>query len=181
MDEHDVAENLAGTDNDMYDEPSIDMDAVSVLAEHIAVESDRLADLKSEHTRGCEALKQAKTDLYDMGVASGIMKFTTVNGLSISLNIKTKYGRGRGVDDDTIFMFLRANNLGDIIKETIHHGTLNSAMKEFIEAGGVIPNVNTIDKDGNEGNGPAINNWEEKGCRMNNYGKFLLGLAKKGE
>ena len=176
LEEHAIAEGLAGTDDDIYggDDDLFDMEAATTLGEHIAIETVACEELKSEHSRRVEQLKQAKEDLYNRAKAAGMEKFTTTGGLSLSLSLKTKYGKGKGVNDDQLFGFLRGANMGDIIKETVHHGTLGSAMKEFVESGGEFPDVATFDKEGNESNGPVINTWDEKGVRLNNKGKFVI-------
>jgi hypothetical protein len=187
MEEHAIAEDLAGQDDDMYGGGgTVDKAALSKLAEYICIESDAVSNLLAEHTRRNEALRQAKTDFYDMCVEAGHGKFDTIagphtfGGLSITPNITDKYGRGTGVEDDTMFEFLRANGLGDLIKEKVHHSSLHKPMRVFVEQGGKIADVTTTDRDGNEGTGPVINYWQEKGCRLNNKGKFLLSIAQAG-
>ena len=41
--------------------------------------------------------------------------------------------------EEQFFNWLREHNHGDIIKETVHHGTLKSWAKEQIENGGELP------------------------------------------
>jgi predicted nuclease with TOPRIM domain len=41
--------------------------------------------------------------------------------------------------EQEFFDWLRANNQGDIIKETVHHGTLKSWAKEQLENGAPLP------------------------------------------
>ena len=43
--------------------------------------------------------------------------------------------RSRVVDTDKAFQYFRDNNLGHIIKESIHNKTLNSVVKELLNSG----------------------------------------------
>jgi hypothetical protein len=185
-------ENKENNTDDMYDdsEASFDLKAATILAEHIALETDEVSELKAEHTRRTEELKQARIALYDLQKAAGMTKFTTESGLSPSLNLKTRYARNASVSEETLFGFLEDNKLGDIIKRTVNYNTLNSTMNEYVKMGGEIP---LTDEDMSipmpEGDDytyskeerPIITSWEEKGIRMNGKSKFVAAFkAEKG-
>lgn len=60
------------------------------------------------------------------------------------------------------------HDFSDIIKPTVHWGTLNSTMKDFVGGGGELPEL-------------VINAVPEKGIRMNGKSKFLAAIAEAAE
>jgi hypothetical protein len=61
---------------------------------------------------------------------------TTVEGINVKPKVGFKYFRAAGLEDEVFFEYLRANNLGDIIKPTVNFKTLDSAMNALVDNGG---------------------------------------------
>jgi len=133
--------------------------AINELAKHVADEDEACAVAKKELTDRQAKLKLAKEQLYDTLQDAGMQNCKLDCGLNPSRNLVTKYFKAAGVDEGTLFDWLNNNSLGDIIKPTVHWGTLNSTMKEFAEQGHTIPEI--------------INPVQEKGIRMNGKSKYL--------
>jgi hypothetical protein len=130
------------------------------LAEFIAVEDEAVSRLKAELTERNENLDACKEQLATMLSQAGLKSIKLDSGLSPTVADKTQYYKAAGVDDDTLFHWLRGAGLGDIIKPTVHFGTLQSALKAFADAGGALPDT-------------IINVSQRLTVRMNGKAKFL--------
>jgi hypothetical protein len=97
---------------------------------------------------------------------AGFQNVKLDSGLTPSRTYITKYFKAAGVDNEDLFDWLNSVDLGDIIKPTVHHGTLNSALKTYVEQGKEISDT-------------LINAVPEKGIRMNGKSKFLAMKTAK--
>jgi len=131
------------------------------LAEAIAVEDDALGTLDAELKRRKAALDQQKTQLADLMISAGVDSLKLANGLTPSVCLRRKFFKTQGITDEQLHQWLRAEGLGSIIKETVHFGTLQSAMKAREEAEGDIP-------------GEIFNVKDERTIRLNGKSKFLV-------
>lgn len=140
------------------------MAVINEMSELICMEDAACSLAKSELTDRQDKLESIKIKLYDEMLDAGFQNVKLDNGLAPSRSLVTKYFKASGVDNDDLFDWLRGVNLGDIIKPTVHHGTLNSALKAFVEQGNETPDT-------------LINAVPKKGIRMNGKSKFLAMKA----
>lgn len=82
------------------------------------------------------------------------------SGLSPRLETKQRISKKADVANEELFAWLHAKGLGDIIKPSVHAGTLQSALSEFIEQGHVLPET-------------IFNEFEQTVVRFNGRTKFL--------
>ena len=112
----------------------------SRMAEMIAIEDDELSSMGKELVKRKENLDALKTSLAEQmfeNDATNGHKFD--NGLFPKPKIQHKIFKAAGVDDDTLFDWLRSNELGDIIKETVHYMTMQSALGDYVDQGNELP------------------------------------------
>lgn len=109
------------------------------MAEGIALEMYEVENLYKEHSRRKEGLDAAKEQLNQILQEAGMESCKLACGLNPRTKTNTRIFKATGQDDQSLFDWLRNNNLGDIIKETVHHGTLNSTMKEYEDQGNELP------------------------------------------
>ena len=142
--------------------------SASQLAEHIAVEDDAIVRLDAELKDRKKKLDDARQQLCGLLQQAGLTSIKLESGLTPSVVVETKYYKQAGVPDEQLFGWLYDNNLGGIIKPTVHHGTLNSTLKQFIEQGGAAPQL-------------IFNICEKKSVRMNGKSKFLTQRNQKSQ
>jgi hypothetical protein len=65
-------------------------------------------------------------------------RFTIGSGSLLLLRTELHAGY-RGVDKDKVFAWLRERDMGDVIKETVHHATFRSLAREFLQEGKTLP------------------------------------------
>jgi hypothetical protein len=113
----------------------------SVLLEKIRKYSELLDDkarLRGETTENNKAIEACRDELAKMMLDSEVPKITT-GGYSYSLRDVTKYSK-KAEAEDALFDALRANDLGDLIKETVNAQTLQGAMSDLAEENdGALP------------------------------------------
>jgi len=146
------------------DTQSIEQTAAK-LAEAIAVEDDELATMDRELKKRKAALDESKEKLADMLTSAGVESIKLDNGLCPSVVRRTKFFKAAGVTDEDLHTWLRSQDLGAIIRETVHFGSLQSTMKAHVENGGDAPETVFQIKD-------------ERSIRMNGKSKFL---ASRGQ
>ena len=142
--------------------------SASQLAEHIAVEDDVLERLDAELKARKKQLDDAKEQLCGLLQQAGLSSIKLESGLTPSVKIEMKYYKQKGVPDEQLFGWLYDKNLGGIIKPTVHHSTLNTTLKQFIEQGGDAPQS-------------IFNICERKSVRMNGKSKFLTQRNQKSQ
>ena len=140
------------------------MAAITTLAEFICNEEDALAAIKSDHTKRKDANDMAKEQLYDLIKGAGMDSVKLSCGLAPGTKLTDKFYKAAGCTDEEQQAWLVENNLGDIIKPTVHFGTFNSTMKTFVGQGGVTPEI--------------FNQVPVKGITMRGKSKYLA--AKDG-
>lgn len=94
-----------------------------------------LLDLKDELADETKAnnikIEKTRKKLADMMIAEECDKINR-SGYTYVLQYKTRYQRNAAKEDE-LFELLRENELGDIIKETVHAQTLQGAMSNIAE------------------------------------------------
>jgi hypothetical protein len=132
---------------------------IDSMAQFAAVEEDAIGKLEDQITERKANLDKIKEDMATMMIQAGISSIKLECGLNPKAETKTKFFKAAGVDDDTLFDWLRGNQLGDIIKLHVAWQTLNSTLKTFRDQGNEVPAI--------------INATEYKTVRMNGKSKFL--------
>ena len=135
-------------------------DQAQALAEEIVVGEAEIDNLNAQVKAIEERLYAAKKALYDLIASAGKTEFKCPNGLWPHIRLNRKIFKAKGVSDERLFAWLTENDRGDIIKPTVHWGTLSSTMKEYEDAG-------------NELDPTMFNVVEEPVVTMTNKGKFL--------
>lgn len=118
------------------------MDAMSELAEGIAIEDDHCKSLDKELKDKKEQLGNMKTQLHELMMANNCAeghKFD--NGLFLKPYVKVDIFKAAGVSDEQLFGWLRENELGGIIKEAVYWTTLSATMKAEMEQGKTLPEI----------------------------------------
>ena len=126
--------------DDMFDGDNTDtMAQIDEQAQAVCLEMGAVESLYKEHSRRKDALDAAKEQLNQMLTENGMESCKLECGLNPRAKTNVRIFKASGVDDKRLFDWLRGKDLGDIIKETVHHGTLNSTMKEFEDQGNELP------------------------------------------
>jgi len=158
-----TAGNMAQLQPQFADSAGIEATAAR-LAEEIAIEDDQLSELDAELKRRKAIQDQRKEQLAVLMISAGVGSLKLVNGLTPSISLKRKFFKAQGVTDEQLHEWLRAKGLGSIIREMVHFGTLQSALKAHEEADGdIAANI--------------INVKDERTIRMNGKSKFLAQRA----
>jgi len=125
-------ETMFGTQTEAI-EKKIESMAVFIAVEDEAVKqaSDALSERKNN-------LDQVKADLAMLMRQNGIEKLSLTNGLTPKATVSRKYFKQSGVSDEQLFDWLKSNDLGDIIKPSVHFKTLQGTLKNFT---GEIPDA----------------------------------------
>lgn len=144
---------------DQFADTNIDLQKIQQLAEFIAIEDDALSKMAEQLQSRKDNLDKTKTDLAELMMQSGMRNCKLDNGLTPSVSVNTKFFKAQGVTDEQLHDWLRQNNLDGIIKETVHWGTLQSTMKEYVDSFGDVPEI--------------INKSDVPSIRMNGKAKFI--------
>ena len=118
------------------------METMSELAEVIAIEDERSKALDKQLKDCKEQLDNMKMQLNELMMANNCAnghKFD--NGLYLKPYVRTDVFKAAGVTDEILHEWLRANNLGGIIKETVWWTTLSATMKAEMEQGRSLPEI----------------------------------------
>ena len=132
-------EGEQATDSMFDTDDSTAITQIGEMAERLAVEMDAVDKLYKEHSRRKEALDAGKEQLNRALTEAGMDSCKLACGLTPRTRVNERIFKAAGVDDDSLLSWLRDHGLGDIIKETVHHGTLTSTMKEHRNMGNELP------------------------------------------
>ena len=120
--------------------------------------ADVLADLRDQKKKADDALKeinemiaQTEEQLVEQMVAEEMQNFTR-NGKQFILTSRT-YANAKAGMMPKVCDWMKDNDLGDMVKESIHPQTLQAWVKEQIEEAGALPEdlselVNVYEKSG---------------------------------
>jgi hypothetical protein len=137
------AGEMFGTQTESLEGPNA---ASTILADWIVREDAKLEEIEADLKKRKAVLEESKTQLATMILQSGQGGFDVPGGLHPKAKIVTKYFKASEVTDEQLFAWLTENNLGGIIKPTVHFQTMQSTLKEFIEQGGKLPEIfNVVD------------------------------------
>ena len=112
------------------DNPKIRL-KIEVMAKAIAIEDERIVEEDKALVRARGALRESKKNLCEFMQQNGFAKVDLICGLKPKAHIKQKYVKAAGLPDEEFFQWLVDNNLGDIIKPTVHYMTMQSTLKNF--------------------------------------------------
>ena len=131
------------------------------LAEMIVLAEDRIARF--------ERIVIAKKDeLIALMQQAGQTAVKLESGLAPRLETKQRISKRKEVDLDDLFYWLCEHGLSDIIKATVHHGTLQTTLEGFIAAGNELPS-------------DMFNQFEQTVIRFNGRTKFLTQETQKAQ
>ena len=131
------------------------------LAEGIVLVEDRIGRL--------ERIAIAKKDeLIALMQQAGQTGVKLDSGLFPRLEKKQRISKRKEVSSDALNRWLWCNDLEDIIKPTVHHGTLQSTLEGFIDAGNELPD-------------DLFNQFEQTVVRFGGRTAFLQGSQRPGE
>ena len=86
------------------------------------------------------AYEKAQSAILELLKATGAETTARYEGLGYVRQMDPKLYASYAKENETdVFAFVKEQGRGDVIKETIHPGTLSSLVKELIEAGKPIP------------------------------------------
>lgn len=105
------------------------------LAEFIAVEDDATSRLDAQLKERKANLDDLKTDLCMMLRQAGIESVKLDNGLTPKARVQVKYFMRSGIEDNTLFTWLKEHELDGIIKPHVAWNTLNSTLADYVAAG----------------------------------------------
>ena len=126
---------------------------IKELAEGIVLAEDRIGRLE-------RIAIAKKNELITLMQQSGQVGVKLESGLFPRLETKQRISKRKEIENEELFDWLYYNGLEDIIKPTVHHGTLQSTLEDFIAAGNLLP--------------PGLfNQFEQTVIRFNGRTRFL--------
>lgn len=93
-----------------------------------------------------EALGIAERELISAMNEAGLKNFKNDDGVS-AIRRNVAYYNVLAVDKPDLFDWLRSKDAGDLIKETVHHGTLRSFLADYVEQGNWLPEFVSVHED----------------------------------
>ena len=147
------------------DDNSITVQILSELSEFIALEMDAVSKLEAERIKRSDIVKRAKEKLHLLLKESGLKSAPFESGLYPLPTTSEKYKRASGVTDEELFSWLRKENLQNIIKLTVHSGTLQSTIRDHVGLGHEIPEN-------------IIRHWSELSVTMRGRTNFINSLKQ---
>ena len=112
---------------------------VAALAEGIAIDDERLEQLKNCVKELEENIKARKRDLAMLLIQNGMDSVKLSSGLSPRAKTVRRYFKAAGVTDEQLHEWLEKENLGGIIRPTVHFQTLQSTLAQHEEQGHEVP------------------------------------------
>jgi predicted RecB family endonuclease len=125
----------------MFETPTDDTvtQTVAHLAESIALDDDKLDELKAAAKDLEESVKARKRELAMLLISSGMDSVKLANGLSPRAKTIRRYYKAAGVTDEQLYAWLETNDLGGIIKPAVHFQTLQSTLAQYEEQNHEVP------------------------------------------
>ena len=123
------------------------------LAEMIVLAEDRIARF--------ERIVIAKKDeLIALMQQAGQVGVKLESGLFPRLETQQRISKRKEIEAEQLYIRLVENGIGDIVKPTVHHGTLQTTLEGFIAAGNELPPE-------------MFNQFEQTVIRFNGRTRFL--------
>lgn len=115
------------------------LDSIEKLATDIATREEECAVLDAKLKKDKAEIEKMKEDLSNLMSQNGMESVKLSNGLSPRVKSTTKYYKQAGITDEELFPFLVTNGMDGIIKPTVHFGTLQTALREYLAQGNHLP------------------------------------------
>lgn len=132
---------------------------IKELAEGIVLTEEKIRHLEKEASAKRESL-------ITLMQQAGQTAVKLDSGLSPRLEIKQRIGKRKEIGAEVLHGWLAKHGLADIIKPTVHHGTLQTTMEGFIAAGNELPEN-------------IFNQFEQTVIRFNGRTRFLQDAGKR--
>ena len=145
----------------MMFENEVQITQIKELAEGIVLTEEEIGRMEKEVI----ARKEALISLMQQ---AGQTAVKLDSGLAPRLETKQRISKRKEVDLDDLFYWLCEHGLEDIIKATVHHGTLQTTLEGFIAAGNELPP-------------DMFNQFEQTVIRFNGRTKFLTQETQKAQ
>lgn len=116
----------------MFEENGNQNARIKELAEGIVLDEARIEELEQDVITKKEAL-------ITLMQQAGLSSLKLDSGLSPRLEVKSRISKRGEVENERLFEWLHANGLGDLIKPSVHPGTLQTALAQFAEQGNALP------------------------------------------
>lgn len=142
----------------MFEENANQNARIKELAEGIVLAEARIEELEQEVVTKREAL-------ITLMQQAGLSSLKLDSGLSPRLETKQRISKRGEVENERLFEWLHANGLGDLIKPSVHPGTLQSALAQFTEQGNTLPET-------------IFNEFEQTVIRFNGKSQFLRDVFR---
>lgn len=127
------------------DESDPTMSRLVELGNEMQSLKDKIDDLRAQEKEVRERYDKLRLDVIpDLMTKVGIVddtgkgRFTNSEGALISLRTDLHAGY-RKADEPRVFAWLRERGMGDVIKETVHHGTFRALAREMLADGAPFP------------------------------------------
>lgn len=93
-----------------------------------------------------EALTIAERELISAMNEAGLKNFKNDDGVSV-IRRTVSYFNVLAQDRPELFEWLKNKEAGDLIKETVHHGTLRAFLADYMEQGNWLPEFVSVHED----------------------------------
>ncbi|MBE0534531.1 MAG: hypothetical protein IH624_02600 [Phycisphaerae bacterium] len=116
----------------MFEESAAQTARIKKLAESIVCNEARIGELDKQVAAEREALAAVMRQ-------AGIDSVKLDSGLAPKLETKNRISKRKEAANETVFAWLEANGLGDIVRPAVHPQTLAATLEEFAAEGNAIP------------------------------------------
>ena len=134
---------------------------IKELAESIVLTEEKIGRMEKEVI----ARKEALISLMQQAGQTGVK---LDSGLAPRLETKQRIGKRKEIEAGDLHIWLARHGLADIIKPTVHPGTLQTTLEGFIAAGNALPEK-------------IFNQYEQTVIRMNGRSQFLADNSRTQE
>ena len=134
---------------------------ITELAESIVLTEDRIGRMEKEVI----ARKEALISLMQQAGQTGVK---LDSGLAPRLETKQRIGKRKEIEAGDLHIWLARHGLADIIRPTVHPGTLQTTLEGFIAAGNPLPEK-------------IFNQFEQTVIRMNGRSQFLTSRQQSAK
>jgi hypothetical protein len=145
----------------MFDAMQEQIKSIKNLAEGIVLVEAQIEQIEKDAAEKRQAL-------IELMQQTGQTAVTLDSGLAPKLEIRQRITKKSDVENDTLFVWLNDNGLGDIIKPAVHPGTMQTTLEAFIANGGKLPEE-------------LFNSFEQATVRFNGRSRFLANKAVSGQ
>jgi predicted Fe-S protein YdhL (DUF1289 family) len=128
--------------------------------------AEGIVKIEEEIAKWEKIASDMRQSLIELMQQTGQTAVTLDSGLAPKLEIRQRISKKSEVENDTLFIWLNENGLGDIIRPTVHPGTMQTTLEAFIANGGSLPEE-------------LFNSFEQATIRFNGKSRFLANSGRK--